>query len=138
DPISLVVVNLYPFRETRARGASGAELVEQIDIGGPTMVRAAAKNSAHVGVVVDPDDYDGVLAELEAGQGLGAATRRRLMAKAFAHTASYDAAISEWLSEGEGEAFPPTFNLSLERAYGLRYGENPHQRAAFYREGRAP
>lgn len=137
-PISLVVVNLYPFRETLARGASDAELVEQIDIGGPTMVRAAAKNAAHVGVVVDPDDYDAVLAELERGGGLGAPLRRRLMAKAFAHTAAYDAAIAGWLAERDGEDFPATLGLSLERAYGLRYGENPHQRAAFYREGSAP
>jgi phosphoribosylaminoimidazolecarboxamide formyltransferase/IMP cyclohydrolase len=138
EPIALVVVNLYPFRQTVAAGAGEAEAVEQIDIGGPAMVRAAAKNSAHVTVVVDPEDYGAVLAELEGAGGTSAATRRRLMGKAFAHTAAYDAAIAAWLSQQAGEPFPEELSLPFRRAQGLRYGENPHQRAAFYREHAAP
>ncbi len=143
EPISLVVVNLYPFRETVARGATDAEAIEQIDIGGPAMIRASAKNSAHVTVVVDPSDYGTILEELSdpGGKGVSAATRRRLMRKAFAHTAAYDAAISEYLEkqatseQGEGPAdpFPQRLSLSFEKAQGLRYGENPHQAGAFYR-----
>lgn len=137
-PISIVAVNLYPFRETVAKGASEAEVIEQIDIGGPAMVRAAAKNFAHVSVVVDPDDYDGVLAELEKGAGVGEPTRRALMRKAFAHTAAYDAAISAYLSEQAGEPFPEALSLSFRKAQALRYGENPHQQGAFYRAYQAP
>ncbi len=135
--IDLVVVNLYPFAETVARGAPEAEVVENIDIGGPSMVRAAAKNSAHVGVVVDPADYDPVLEELRAAKDLSAATRRRLMHKAFAHTAAYDSAIAAWLA-GTGDGFPAELVRSYTRISELRYGENPHQRAAFYRELREP
>jgi phosphoribosylaminoimidazolecarboxamide formyltransferase/IMP cyclohydrolase len=138
SPISLVAVNLYPFRETVAKGASRDEAIEQIDIGGPAMVRASAKNAAHVTIVVDPADYDAVLAELEAGSTVSEATRRRLQRKAFAHTAAYDAAIAGWLAEQEGEPFPDELSLPFVKAQGLRYGENPHQRAAFYREHRAP
>ena len=137
-PISLVAVNLYPFRQTVASGAPEADVIEQIDIGGPAMVRAAAKNSAHVTIVVDPEDYEAVLAELKAGTGTSAATRRRLMAKAYAHTAGYDAAIAGWLSSQAGEAFPEELSVPMRKAQGLRYGENPHQRAAFYREYAAP
>lgn len=127
DPIGLVVVNLYPFQDRPG--------IETIDVGGPTMVRAAAKNHAHVGIVVDPADYDGVLAEIRASGGLSEATRRRLARAAFAHTAAYDAAIVTWLdaTDPEPEALPPTLHLALERAQSLRYGENPHQQGARYR-----
>jgi len=142
-PIDLVVVNLYPFREAVASGKPFAECVEEIDIGGPTMVRSAAKNSAHVGVVVDPADYDAVAAELEAGRALSDATRFRLMQKAFAHTAAYDAAISEYLTaraspDAAPAHFPDTLAAVYTKAQDLRYGENPHQAGAFYRAGREP
>jgi phosphoribosylaminoimidazolecarboxamide formyltransferase/IMP cyclohydrolase len=128
-PIDLVVCNLYPFRSNPS--------IELIDVGGPTMVRAAAKNHAHVGAVVDPGDYDGVLAELAEHGALTAATRRRLARKAFAHTAAYDAAIVTWFDAVDGEELPATMHLTLERAATLRYGENPHQHGARYRlEGR--
>ncbi|MHB1548141.1 MAG: bifunctional phosphoribosylaminoimidazolecarboxamide formyltransferase/IMP cyclohydrolase [Acidimicrobiales bacterium] len=123
EPIDLVVCNLYPF----ASDPSG----ELIDVGGPTMVRAAAKNFAHVGVVTSPADYDGVLEELRADGALSEATRQRLARAAFAHTAAYDAAIVEWL-DGD-ELLPPTVHLTLELGEVLRYGENPHQRGARYR-----
>jgi phosphoribosylaminoimidazolecarboxamide formyltransferase/IMP cyclohydrolase len=137
-PIDLVVVNLYPFRETVARpGCTLDDAIENIDIGGPTMVRAAAKNWQHVGIVVDPADYDAVLTELGAGGGaLADATRFRLMRKAFSHTAAYDGAISNWLTarahDGTVAAFPDRLNLQAQKVQELRYGENPHQRAAFY------
>jgi len=142
-PIDLVVVNLYPFREAVAAGKAFAECVEEIDIGGPAMVRSAAKNSAHVGVVVDPADYEKVAAELEAGKALSDATRFTLMKKAFAHTASYDAAISEYLTARETPAseparFPATLGAVYTKVQDLRYGENPHQGGAFYRAGREP
>jgi phosphoribosylaminoimidazolecarboxamide formyltransferase/IMP cyclohydrolase len=136
-PVDLVVANLYPFRSDPS--------IEMIDIGGPAMVRAAAKNHEWVGVVVDPADYAPVLDELRAGGSLGAATRRRLGRAAFAATAAYDAAIVEWFDaggpggDGEGQptagagALPPTIHLALERAAELRYGENPHQAGARYR-----
>jgi phosphoribosylaminoimidazolecarboxamide formyltransferase/IMP cyclohydrolase len=128
EPFDLVVCNLYPFRSDPS--------VALIDVGGPTMVRAAAKNHAHVGVVVDPDDYDAVVTELRDG-GLRATTRRRLARKAFAHTAAYDAAIVAWLDREDADELPPSLHLTLERAQPLRYGENPHQRGARYRlEGR--
>ena len=142
-PIDLVVVNLYPFREAVAAGKPFEECVEEIDIGGPAMVRSAAKNSAHVGVVVDPVDYERVASELEVGKTLSAATRFHLMTKAFAHTAAYDAAISEFLTAREEPASAPAhFPGTLAAVYGkvqdLRYGENPHQAGAFYRAGREP
>jgi phosphoribosylaminoimidazolecarboxamide formyltransferase/IMP cyclohydrolase len=150
-PIDLVVVNLYPFEETVAKqGASHEEIIENIDIGGPSMVRSAAKNHARVAVVCDPGDYEAVLAEIQAGGEVQAATRKRLAAKAFAHTAAYDGIVAAYLSsrgessqEGEGgEAakarYPIYLSLAFERAYPLRYGENPHQTGAFYRERRAP
>ena len=133
-PIDLVVCNLYPF--------SSDPSVELIDVGGPTMVRAAAKNHAHVGVVVDPADYGPVLDELRTRGSLGDDTRRRLARAAFAHTAAYDAAIVAWFDQGgAGGAVvqaPPTLHLTLERAQELRYGENPHQQGARYRVPGAP
>jgi phosphoribosylaminoimidazolecarboxamide formyltransferase/IMP cyclohydrolase len=129
DVIDLVVCNLYPFRSDPS--------IELIDVGGPTMVRAAAKNHAHVGVVVDPAEYGAVLAELREEKALSDDTRRRLARAAFAHTAAYDAAIVGWFDDGgvggPVELLPPTLHLSLERAGELRYGENPHQRGARYR-----
>lgn len=131
----LVIGNLYPFGtdpETFDHGGGGAEDV--IDIGGPAMVRAAAKNHGHVGVVVDPSDYDGILAELRADGALSADTRRRLARDAFAHTAGYDAAVVDWFDAQEGELLPATLHVAAERDdQTLRYGENPHQRAALYR-----
>ena len=124
-PIDLVVCNLYPFRSDPS--------VQLIDVGGPTMVRAAAKNHARVGVVVDPSEYEPLLAELRADGSLSSATRRRLARAAFAHTAAYDAAIVGWLDDGADEVLPPTLHLALERVQDLRYGENPHQVGARYR-----
>ncbi len=142
-PIDLVVVNLYPFRQAVAAGRPFAECVEEIDIGGPAMVRSAAKNSAHVGVVVDPADYEKVAGELEASKALSDATRFYLMKKAFGHTAAYDAAISEYLTSRETPESPPAhFPATLAAVYAkvqdLRYGENPHQAGAFYRAGQEP
>ena len=132
-PISLLVVNLYPFESTVERDASWQEAVENIDVGGPAMIRAAAKNHAFVTVVVDPADYPAVEAELTASKGATTeATRRRLAAKAFARTASYDAAISQWLARQSGDEFGPYFATGGARIQSLRYGENPHQSAAFY------
>ncbi len=134
EPVDLVCVNLYPFEQTLARGdASEQEIIENIDIGGPTMIRAAAKNSAFAAVVVDPADYEPLLAELRESAGLlGEQTRRRLAAKAFACTARYDAAISTWFARTTYEGFPPTWSEAYEKVMDLRYGENPHQQAAFY------
>ncbi len=138
EPIDLVVVNLYPFSSEPGIGL--------IDIGGPAMVRAAAKNHAHVGVLVDPGDYEPVLDELRAGGVAGGvltdATRRRLARTAFAHTASYDAAIVTWFDESDSAdaddvALPPSIHLALEVAQPLRYGENPHQQGARYRQAGA-
>jgi phosphoribosylaminoimidazolecarboxamide formyltransferase/IMP cyclohydrolase len=135
DPIDLVAVNLYPFRETIARpDVTPEEAVEQIDIGGPSMLRSAAKNHEAVLVVVDPMDYRRVLDAL--GQhAVTPALRRELAAKAFTHTAAYDGAIAAWMAGGAAGDLPPTLVLVLERLQGLRYGENPHQRAAFYGTG---
>ena len=134
DVIDLVVCNLYPFRSDPS--------IELIDVGGPTMVRAAAKNHAHVGVVVDPAEYPAVLKELREQATLSDDTRRRLARAAFAHTAAYDAAIVSWFDAGgaggEAELLPPTLHLALERAEELRYGENPHQRGARYRSTGEP
>jgi phosphoribosylaminoimidazolecarboxamide formyltransferase/IMP cyclohydrolase len=124
EPIDLVVCNLYPFRSSPS--------IEMIDVGGPTMVRAAAKNHAHVGIVVDPADYGQILEELRADGSLSAETKRRLARAAFAHTAAYDAAIVTWFDEDE--TLPPSIHLALDRAQEVRYGENPHQQAARYRE----
>ena len=155
-PIDLVVVALYPFEETVARsGVTLAEAIEQIDVGGPTMIRAAAKNHASVAVVTDPSQYAAVLDELKAtGGSLGEATRAKLAQAAFRRTARYDAAIAQFLSSSEGASgapseaspsesageagarsgdFPERVVLNLERGALLKYGENPHQAAAFYR-----
>jgi phosphoribosylaminoimidazolecarboxamide formyltransferase/IMP cyclohydrolase len=143
QPIDMVVVNLYPFEQTVAKGtASHAEIIEEIDIGGPSMVRSAAKSHPRVTVLVDPSDYAGVLAELGEKSATTLATRARLAAKAFAHTAAYDGAIAAYLSrdvspEGareEDPLYPQYLTLTFEKGYKLRYGENPHQTGAFYRE----
>jgi phosphoribosylaminoimidazolecarboxamide formyltransferase/IMP cyclohydrolase len=139
-PIDLVVVNLYPFRQTIAKAGSTLEdAIENIDIGGPTMLRSAAKNYLSVAAIVDPDDYAPVLKELEENGGaLSDATRFRLARKVFSHTAQYDGAISNYLTSrdagGEKSEFPERINLHFELAQAMRYGENPHQRAAFYRD----
>ncbi|MFI4902405.1 MAG: bifunctional phosphoribosylaminoimidazolecarboxamide formyltransferase/IMP cyclohydrolase [Burkholderiales bacterium] len=137
--IDLVVVNLYPFRETVAReDCTLDEAIENIDIGGPAMVRSAAKNWRDVGVVVDPADYQRLADELATQGGLSAPTRFALAQKAFAHTSAYDGAISNWLSmrdaDGNVDAFPRSLRWAGEKVQALRYGENPHQRAAFYRD----
>jgi phosphoribosylaminoimidazolecarboxamide formyltransferase/IMP cyclohydrolase len=133
-PFQLVVGNLYPFRETVASGAGEDEIVEQIDIGGPSMVRAAAKNHANVAIVVDPGAYGEVLDAVRGG-GFDLAARRRLAAKAFAHTAAYDAAVASWCAaalDPENDGWPAFAGATYERAEILRYGENPHQQAALY------
>jgi phosphoribosylaminoimidazolecarboxamide formyltransferase / IMP cyclohydrolase len=136
--IDLVAVNLYPFEATVARGAPFAECVENIDIGGPALIRAAAKNHDWVTVVTDPADYDAVLADIEANDGAtGLALRRRLAGLAYARTAAYDAAISSWMAAGRGETFPPVIAVAGRLRQTLRYGENPHQSAAFYVGGAA-
>lgn len=138
DPIDLVVVNLYPFAATVARpDCSLTDAIENIDIGGPTMVRAAAKNHASVGIVVNASDYSSVIAELEANAGLSHATRFDLAVKAFEHTAQYDGMIASYLGARvnetqQAESFSRTFNTQLNKVQDLRYGENPHQSAAFY------
>ncbi len=140
EQVDLVCVNLYPFEQTVARGdASEEEVIENIDIGGPTMIRAAAKNSAFAAVVVDPADYERVLAELRESDGrLTLETRKALAGRAFACTARYDAAISTWFAAREGEGFPPSWRDSYEKVMDLRYGENPHQQAAFYARAGSP
>jgi phosphoribosylaminoimidazolecarboxamide formyltransferase/IMP cyclohydrolase len=135
-PVDLVAVNLYPFRETVARpGVTLAEAIENIDIGGPSMVRSAAKNYRYVLVVVNPARYGEILAALREG-GPGEELRLSLAGEAFAHTAMYDTAIAAYFDGlvNPGEMFPRVFNISVERAQSLRYGENPHQKAAFYRD----
>ena len=134
--IDLVVVNLYPFQETLAKGASYAESVEQIDIGGPAMVRASAKNHAWVSIVTSPADYDNIVQQIQAG-GIDYATRQRLAAKAYAHTAQYDGAIAQWMAQetAENAPFPASMTLNLSGGEVLRYGENSHQQAVFYRDG---
>ncbi len=130
--IDLVVVNLYPFSQTMARGADVEACIESIDIGGPAMIRAAAKNMDGVGVITDPADYDAVLEEIGASGGLSADTRRRLAQTAFAHTGHYDAMIAQWLAGQTGNLLPRQFVLAGTHAAELRYGENPHQSAALY------
>ena len=132
-PIDLVCINLYPFEETVAGGAPEKEVIEQIDIGGPAMLRAAAKNFGSVIVVPSPEVYEEVLAALESEGQVPEETRRRLALAAFRRTAEYDAAISGWLSE-QAEGFPERRTVRYERVSGLRYGENPHQAAAYYAE----
>ncbi|WP_310451609.1 bifunctional phosphoribosylaminoimidazolecarboxamide formyltransferase/IMP cyclohydrolase [Sulfuritalea sp.] len=142
-PIDLVVVNLYPFRETVAKpGCTLDDAIENIDIGGPTMVRAAAKNHGNeqggVGVITDPEDYAPILDELKAGGALSYKTRFTLAKKAFTHTARYDSAIANWLTSldenNKPGAFPERLQLAFDKVDTMRYGENPHQQAAFYRE----
>ncbi len=137
EPFELVVVNLYPFRETVASGAGPQDVVEKIDVGGPTMVRAAAKNFESVGVVVSPARYDDVLQEIRREGGLTRELRRILAAEAFAHTAAYDAAVAGWFA-AEGEGLPAFVGLAYEKIAELRYGENPHQRGALYAEAAGP
>jgi phosphoribosylaminoimidazolecarboxamide formyltransferase/IMP cyclohydrolase len=135
-PIDLVAVNLYPFRETASRAdVAPGEVIEQIDIGGPSMLRSAAKNFASVYVVVDPADYERVLAALRAGDD-DLDLRRLLAEKVYAHTAAYDAAIATWFAAQREEKFPERLTMSMERVQSLRYGENPGQSAAFYTERR--
>jgi phosphoribosylaminoimidazolecarboxamide formyltransferase/IMP cyclohydrolase len=134
EAIDLVVVNLYPFEETASRrGAAEDEIVEQIDVGGPAMVRAAAKNFARVGVVTSPDQYEAVLGELRGAGELSPELRRRLAEAAFRRTAGYDAAIAAYLAETHDD-FPDGLVLNFDRQRELSYGENPHQRAAYYAE----
>ena len=141
-PIDIVVVNLYPFEQTVA--APGVDIdtaIENIDIGGPAMLRAAAKNHEHVAVVVDPDDYGRVLAAIGAG-GVDATLRRQLAIRTYAHTSRYDAAVAAYLSslddQGGRDFLPRIFSLQFEKVQAMRYGENPHQRAAFYAERNPP
>lgn len=133
-PIDLVVVNLYPFEATVARGADRDEIIENIDIGGPSMVRSAAKNHAHVAIVTDPSDYEEFLAELDANDGATSYQfRKRLAAKAYALTAAYDSTISQWFAfADQGERFPRVWTRASRLLMPLRYGENPHQQAALY------
>jgi phosphoribosylaminoimidazolecarboxamide formyltransferase/IMP cyclohydrolase len=143
EPIDLVVVNLYPFEATIAKpDVAFEDAIENIDIGGPAMLRSAAKNHERVGVVVDPDDYDAVIAELRSGGGALTAQRRLALArKVYAHTSAYDAAIVAYLTSvderGARRPFPDTVGAQWEKLYDLRYGENPHQAAAFYADARS-
>lgn len=130
EAIDLVVGNLYPFAETVSSGAPDVDVIEMIDIGGPTMLRAAAKNHGSVGVVVEPSDHATVLAELGGHGGLTLALRRRLAAQAFRHTAAYDAAVADWFQRDD--EVPSQLHLALPLRQELRYGENPHQQGAFY------
>ncbi|TDI49145.1 MAG: bifunctional phosphoribosylaminoimidazolecarboxamide formyltransferase/IMP cyclohydrolase [Acidobacteria bacterium] len=140
EPIDLVVVNLYPFEKTaRTEGISLGDVIEMIDIGGPAMVRAAAKNYAYVGVVVDPADYATVTTEITTDGCLSDATRQRLAVKAFLHTSEYDTAVHAYLSRidrgtADADVMPDKLSINWVKVQGLRYGENPHQKAAFYAE----
>ncbi|MBX3560833.1 MAG: bifunctional phosphoribosylaminoimidazolecarboxamide formyltransferase/IMP cyclohydrolase [Sphingomonas sp.] len=138
--IDLVVVNLYPFAATVAKGAERDEIIENIDIGGPSMVRSAAKNHEYVGIVTDPADYAEVIAALDASGGMTSlGLRRRLAAKAYAATAEYDATIASWFAfADQGQMFPPRLSVPLRLGQSLRYGENPHQSAALYLPAFAP
>ncbi len=140
EPIDLVVVNLYPFEATVAKpGVTFEDAIENIDIGGPAMLRSAAKNHERVAVLVDPDDYAAVIDELRAGGGALSGERRLALArKVYAHTSAYDAAIAAYLTTGAGAPFPDTVGVQRRKLYDLRYGENPHQAAAFYADARAP
>ncbi len=141
DPIEILVVNLYPFEQTVARsGCTFDDAIENIDIGGPAMLRAAAKNHSSVAVVVDPEDYASIIEQLRNENAVDARTRLALAKKVFAHTARYDGAIADYLTslgeDGVREVFPAVLSRQWERAQQMRYGENPHQQAAFYREQR--
>jgi len=135
DYIDLVVVNLYPFKQTIAKpDVSYEDAIENIDIGGPTMLRSAAKNHAFVTVVVDAADYAGILDEVRAGGDTTLDTRKRLAAKVFRHTSAYDALISDYFAKQLGDPLPESLTVTYEKVQELRYGENPHQKAAFYRK----
>ena len=136
-PIDLLVCNLYPFEATVASGAGEDECIETIDIGGPALIRAAAKNHSHVAVVTEPGQYPALLEALAAG-GTRLALRRRLAASAYARTAAYDSAIAAWFAAREGDAFPDRLTVAATLRQTLRYGENPHQRAALYVTGERP
>ncbi len=140
EPFDLVVVNLYPFEKTVAAGKGRSEVIEMIDVGGPGMIRAAAKNHKRVAVVVDPADYAPLLEEIRASGGTSLATRERLAARAFSRTAAYDAAIARYFAGAGASAdpFPENLVFAFDRVGALRYGENPHQRAALYIEPTAP
>lgn len=139
-PIDLVVVNLYPFEQTIANPDCGLETaIENIDIGGPTMIRAAAKNYADVAIIVDPTDYPAILLELQGNAvSLSLASRFKLALKSFGHTANYDTAIAAYLGKIANNEFPETLNLQFHILQDMRYGENPHQRAAFYQDKNPP
>ncbi|MCW5774043.1 MAG: bifunctional phosphoribosylaminoimidazolecarboxamide formyltransferase/IMP cyclohydrolase [Rhodospirillaceae bacterium] len=137
-PIDLVVINLYPFEATVAKGAGFDECIENIDIGGPALIRAAAKNHDFVAVVTDPADYGPLMDEMKAHEGaVSDALRKRLAAAAYARTGAYDAAIAQWFARQLGDEFPQRLVFAGARRQALRYGENPHQRAAFYTDGSA-
>lgn len=134
EPIDFVVVNLYPFKETISKpDVAFEDAIENIDIGGPTMIRSAAKNHEYVSVIVDPKDYEVVLTELRENGEVSKEQKRKLAAKVFRHTAAYDALISEYLTKQVGEESPETVTLTFEKKQDLRYGENPHQKATFYK-----
>ena len=135
--IDILYVNLYPFEQTAAAGGDFATCVENIDIGGPAMIRSAAKNHGYVAVCTDPKAMAQVLAALEADGATTLELRRRLAARAFARTAAYDAAIAGWFAGQLGDAFPERLSFAADRLQIMRYGENPHQSAAFYRTGQA-
>jgi phosphoribosylaminoimidazolecarboxamide formyltransferase/IMP cyclohydrolase len=137
-PIDLVVVNLYPFEATVAKGAPYDDCVENIDIGGPALIRAAAKNHDFVAVLTDPEQYADVLNEVVASGGTSLSLRRRLAGEAYARTAAYDSAIGAWFAEQRAETFPKLLTVAGTLRQGLRYGENPHQEAAFYVAGSRP
>ncbi|MDG4658365.1 bifunctional phosphoribosylaminoimidazolecarboxamide formyltransferase/IMP cyclohydrolase [Ectobacillus antri] len=134
QPIDFVVVNLYPFKQTIAKqDVTFEDAIENIDIGGPTMIRSAAKNHEYVAVIVDPTDYSAVLTELKENGDVSKEAKRKLAAKVFRHTAAYDALISEYLTKQTGEESPETITVTFEKKQDLRYGENPHQKATFYK-----
>jgi phosphoribosylaminoimidazolecarboxamide formyltransferase / IMP cyclohydrolase len=135
QPIDFVIVNLYPFKETISKAdVTWEDAIENIDIGGPTMIRSAAKNHEFVTVVVDPADYDIVLQELVEKKNVSLETKRRLAAKVFRHTAAYDSLISQFLTDAVGDADPESYTVTFEKKQDLRYGENPHQKATFYKQ----
>ncbi|MDE3017360.1 MAG: bifunctional phosphoribosylaminoimidazolecarboxamide formyltransferase/IMP cyclohydrolase, partial [Pseudomonadota bacterium] len=136
-PIDLAVINLYPFEATVAKGSDAATCIENIDIGGPSMVRSAAKNHKFVTIIVDPADYARVMEEMKTEGETLPETRRALAAKAFSRTTAYDGAISGWMHAQEGTLFPPLLTISGALRQPLHYGENPHQKAAFYATGEA-
>ena len=132
-PIDLVIINLYPFEATVAKGSDFKTCIENIDIGGPSMVRSAAKNHEHVAIVIDPADYAAVMEEMISGSGATTReTRRVLAAKAFSRTAVYDSAISQWFNAQNHTFFPASLTVGATLKQSLHYGENPHQKAAFY------